>query len=197
MPIGDVTSAERGSGARYNDGKPDLSLIPLETLYGEARVWEHGAKKYARFNWQKGMNWSVPLGSLLRHLAAWQAGEDIDPESGENHLDHVACNIRMLRYYTDNYKEGDDRVVDKESTRERIFKASTDLVEGEYPWYVNTGVIPPNLPDSGKIEIERRELPPKIVEVSHFRSEYLWKFLYGPYTERSNIIRWRVVNEPD
>lgn len=28
MPVGNVNSAERGSGARYNDGKPDLSLIP-------------------------------------------------------------------------------------------------------------------------------------------------------------------------
>lgn len=28
MPVGDVNSTERGSGARYNDGKPDLSLIP-------------------------------------------------------------------------------------------------------------------------------------------------------------------------
>jgi hypothetical protein len=28
MPIGDVNSNERGSGARFNDGKPDLSLIP-------------------------------------------------------------------------------------------------------------------------------------------------------------------------
>lgn len=28
MPIGNVASTERGSGARFNDGKPDLSLIP-------------------------------------------------------------------------------------------------------------------------------------------------------------------------
>lgn len=28
MAVGDVTSNERGSGARFNDGKPNLSLIP-------------------------------------------------------------------------------------------------------------------------------------------------------------------------
>lgn len=194
MPIGDVTSAERGSGARYNDGKPDLSLIPLETLYGEARVWEHGAKKYARFNWQKGMNWSVPLGSLLRHLAAWQAGEDIDPESGENHLDHVACNIRMLRYYTDNYKEGDDRVVDKESTREKIFKSDAGLVEGEYPWYLNTGVIPPNLPTSGKIEVEYEGLGRCKHPASYMLATHYWELVEN---SKSNIIRWRVASESD
>lgn len=32
MAVGDVNSPERGSGARYNDGKPDLSLIPLALI---------------------------------------------------------------------------------------------------------------------------------------------------------------------
>lgn len=32
MSIGDVNSNERGSGARFNDGKPDLSLIPAAIL---------------------------------------------------------------------------------------------------------------------------------------------------------------------
>lgn len=30
--IGDITSQARGSGARFNDGKPDLALIPLMML---------------------------------------------------------------------------------------------------------------------------------------------------------------------
>lgn len=32
LGIGDVTSSEKGSGARYNAGKPDLSLIPLTLI---------------------------------------------------------------------------------------------------------------------------------------------------------------------
>lgn len=32
MSVGDVNSNARGSGARYNDGKPDLSLIPLSLI---------------------------------------------------------------------------------------------------------------------------------------------------------------------
>ena len=107
--IGDVNSDAKGSGARYNDDKPDYSLIPLCTLEEEARVWMHGKKKYAAWNWVKGMPWSVPLGCALRHLAAWQKGEDIDPESGQPHLAHVMCNIRMLMLYSKTYKEGDDR----------------------------------------------------------------------------------------
>jgi len=109
MPIGDVNSDERGSGARFNDGKPDFSLIPLCTLEDEARVWAYGKRKYAAWNWAKGMQWSVPLGCIMRHLAAWQRGEDIDPESGLPHLAHVSCNVRMLTLYAKTFQEGDDR----------------------------------------------------------------------------------------
>lgn len=109
MGIGDVNSTAKGSGARYNGGKPDLSLIPLSTLEDEARVWGYGKQKYAAWNWAKGMAWSVPLACALRHLAAWQRGEDVDPESGLPHLAHVMCNIRMLTLYSKTYPEGDDR----------------------------------------------------------------------------------------
>jgi hypothetical protein len=107
--IGDINSDAKGSGARYNDGKVDLSLIPLCTLEDEACVWMYGKAKYKAFNWMKGMNWSIPLACALRHLSAWQRGEQIDPESGLPHLAHVMCNIRMLTLYEKIYPEGDDR----------------------------------------------------------------------------------------
>lgn len=107
--IGDVNSTEKGSGARYNDGKLDFSMLPFETLQDELRVWMHGEKKYARWNWLKGMPWSVPFASMMRHMMAWQAGEENDPESGLPHLAHAMCNLRMLTYYRDHYPEGDDR----------------------------------------------------------------------------------------
>lgn len=107
--VGDITSNARGSGARYNTGKADLSLIPLCTLEDEARVWMYGEAKYKRYNWMKGMAWSVPLACALRHLAAFQKGEDIDPESGQPHIAHAMCNLRMLTLYATTFKEGDDR----------------------------------------------------------------------------------------
>lgn len=107
--IGDVNSDAKGSGARYNGGKADLSLIPLSTLEDEARVWMYGKEKYAAWNWAKGMAWSVPFACAMRHLAAWQAGQDIDEESGQPHLAHAMCNLRMLTLYSKNYLEGDDR----------------------------------------------------------------------------------------
>ena len=107
--IGDINSDAKGSGARYNDGKPDFSLIPLSTLEDEARVWMYGAKKYKSWNWAKGMDWSIPYACAMRHLAAWQRGEEVDEESGLPHLAHAMCNLRMLTLYSKTYKEGDNR----------------------------------------------------------------------------------------
>jgi hypothetical protein len=109
MSIGDVNSNEKGSGARYNGGKPDFSLLPMNTLEDEVRVWMYGAQKYASWNWAKGMPWSVPFACLMRHMAAWQRGEENDPESGLPHLAHAMCNLRMLTLYAKTYQEGDDR----------------------------------------------------------------------------------------
>jgi hypothetical protein len=111
MSIVDVNSNERGSGARSNDNKPDMALIPLCTLEDEARVWAYGKRKYAAWNWAKGMDWSIPMACLMRHLAAWQRGEECDPESGLPHLAHAMCNLRMLTLYAKTYPEGDDRPV--------------------------------------------------------------------------------------
>lgn len=107
--IGDVNSDAKGSGARYNGGKADISLIPLCTLEDEAKVWMYGKQKYAAWNWAKGMDWSVPFACAMRHLAAWQRGEELDAESGLPHLAHAMCNLRMLTLYSKTYPEGDDR----------------------------------------------------------------------------------------
>ena len=109
MAIGDIKSTAKGTGARYNDNKPDLSLIPFCTLEDEARVWMYGKAKYAAWNWAKGMDWSVPFACMMRHMAAWQRGEHLDAESGLPHLAHAMCNLRMLTLYSKTYLQGDDR----------------------------------------------------------------------------------------
>jgi hypothetical protein len=90
---------------RYNTGKPDYSLIPLASLKEAAKVLEYGATKYARDNWRKPTNWSVSYACLMRHMAAWQSGEDLDPESGFSHLGHAACNILQMLDMLENHPE--------------------------------------------------------------------------------------------
>lgn len=112
MAVGDINSTERGTGARYNDNKPEYSQIPLHLLEDTARAFMYGEKKYAKFNWLKGMNWNIPYDCALRHLFAWYAGEDNDKESGLPHLAHAMCNLLMLTAYAQNYPEGDNRPKD-------------------------------------------------------------------------------------
>jgi hypothetical protein len=109
MTVGDVNSNARGTGARFNDGKPAFDLIPIMSMQDCARVFDYGRKKYADWNWAKGMKWSVPFACVMRHLAAWQRGEDDDAESGLPHLGHVMCNLVMLSTYAQTYRDGDDR----------------------------------------------------------------------------------------
>lgn len=111
--IGDLNSNKKGTAARYNADKPQLSYIPMETLYGECAVWAFGEKKYSKHNWKKGMPWMAAFDSLQRHLIAWQGGEEADPESGLSHLAHASANLRMLLYFTMYHPELDDRFKDK------------------------------------------------------------------------------------
>lgn len=106
--VGDVNSTERGSGARFSGGKPKFWLMPLHLLISTVRVWEYGAKKYAAWNWTKGMPWSEPISCMLRHALCLMAGETHDPETGEPHWAHIICNCQMLEHYYHNYKEGND-----------------------------------------------------------------------------------------
>lgn len=72
------------------------------------RVWEHGEKKYAAFNWMKGMSWNSVIGCYMRHVQKIQQGTTVDEESGRLHAAHLVCNAMMLVHYTENYPEGND-----------------------------------------------------------------------------------------
>ena len=96
---------------RHNIGKTRYSLIDIDAMEGLAQVLTYGAEKYAPNNWRKGLPFEQVVDSLMRHLAAFRAGEDFDPESGCRHIDHVACNVMFLQSFNRYafYKRFDDR----------------------------------------------------------------------------------------
>jgi len=99
-------------GDRYNEGKNRLELIPPACIEGIGEVMTFGAKKYAPYNWAKGMSFIEVLGSLKRHILAFEKGEELDKESGLPHLDHAACNLAFLQTYMtyyEKYEKFDDR----------------------------------------------------------------------------------------
>ena len=105
-------NAEVDEGTKHDSNKVRTDLYPTASFLGTCRVLTHGAKKYAARNWEKGILYGRVYGALLRHLFAWWAGEDIDPESGEHHLDHAGCCIAFLQHYTKHpahYGSFDDR----------------------------------------------------------------------------------------
>ena len=99
---------------KFDQGKLDWSLMPLDSVEEILKVLEFGKKKYAAWNWSSngGFPYSRVFNSLLRHLFAWFRGEDNDPETNLSHLAHAGCNILFLIYFVkhkDKYTTNDDR----------------------------------------------------------------------------------------
>jgi len=94
---------------RYNEGKPDWSLVDFESLEPMVRVLEYGATKYDRNQWKKGLFVLGVCASLLRHTFAFMKGENEDKESQLSHLGHIMCNAMFLVYYMKHKPELDDR----------------------------------------------------------------------------------------
>lgn len=100
--VTDFRGKADGTGYKASMDDPNklpLWLVPVAAIKACARALQHGAKKYAANNWRKGMKWSEVYSALQRHLTAWNEGEEIDPESGLNHLDHAQACLAFLTEY--------------------------------------------------------------------------------------------------
>ena len=94
---------------KYDQDKAPMSLLSSEALHQTAMVLAFGKEKYAAHNWRNGFEWSRPLSAALRHILAFQDGEDRDPESGLSHLAHAMCCIMFLLEFEKTHRELDDR----------------------------------------------------------------------------------------
>jgi len=78
--------------------KAPLSTLPTGPVYEVALAMLEGARKYGRHNYRvMGVRGSVYYDAALRHLCAWWEGEDIDPDSGLNHIVKAAACLFVLR----------------------------------------------------------------------------------------------------
>lgn len=126
------------SARRYNKGKIRHELLPANALSRVAEVYTKGAHKYTIYkneqgekvlgkdipieevgryeimedgsnNWRKGQSWTDALGSIKRHITAFELGEDVDPELQTLHLGNAAWGILQLIEYYKIFPQGDDR----------------------------------------------------------------------------------------
>lgn len=108
---------------RDNANKLRLDLLPVAALCDVAAVMTYGATKYAERNWEQGAKPSGEyIACALRHILAYQGGEDIDPESRRPHLAHAATNLLFLLELTACQKVADNRsdIAAAPATRQRV-----------------------------------------------------------------------------
>lgn len=95
------------------EGKAPLEYLLLSLAEGDARTHKHGADKYGICNWRKDpIKASTYKAAILRHLKAYfEDGEDLDPDSGQNHMYHIRCCAGILLDAEQHGTLIDDRVV--------------------------------------------------------------------------------------
>ena len=108
IKLGTIQKAA-GTALKFDTDKLPLNLLSTEAMNQTAAVLKFGAIKYAEHNWRKGFTWSRPLAAAMRHITAFNDGEDKDPESGLSHLAHAACCIMFLLEFEKTHPELDDR----------------------------------------------------------------------------------------
>ena len=119
--INSAVTASGGSGGamKFDTDKLPVNLLSTEALNQTAAVLKFGADKYHAHNWRDGFAWSRPLAAAMRHIMAFNDGEDKDPESGLSHLAHAACCIMFLLEFEKTHPELDDRYkVDVHKTKD-------------------------------------------------------------------------------
>lgn len=82
---------------KADNGKPRLSLVPMEIIRNIARVREFGLKKYKEKESWKSVEVERYRDALLRHTLLYiEDPYGLDDESGLPHLWHLACNVAFL-----------------------------------------------------------------------------------------------------
>jgi hypothetical protein len=103
---------------KHDNGKPRMDLLDQHALHEISRVLGYGTQKYAAHDWRQGLQYSRLIGAALRHLHAFNDGEDKDSESGLSHVAHAGCCIMFLLWMEQNRKDLDDRWTTLERIKE-------------------------------------------------------------------------------
>lgn len=102
-------AAPYGAGVKDDSSKPPIHLIDGYALEQLAMVLAFGAKKYAAHNWRNGLAQTRLISAAMRHLSAFNGGQDTDPETGLHHAAHAMCCCMFMVWMSANKPQFDDR----------------------------------------------------------------------------------------
>lgn len=83
--------------------KAPMNTCPNTALIELNAVMAGGAHKYGAFNFRDtDIDCMTYISAIRRHFMLWEDGEDIDPESGRNHLAHImaCCALALDAHHT-------------------------------------------------------------------------------------------------
>jgi len=107
-----------GKAKRYNKGKLKHQLIDPFVAQLHSRRHSLGSMKYDDFNWKKGQDFISSLGSIKRHINAFERGENYDHDWDDDHiqtyglphhLDAAMWGLETLMWQFFHKKEMDNR----------------------------------------------------------------------------------------
>jgi hypothetical protein len=122
---------ESSTGGRKGQKLARFDLIPTGPLVQLAQLYGRGAEKYEVRNWEKGYEWSNSYAAAMRHLVAFWAGEDLDPELDLPHPVMVIFHMMALLQFMEQHPEFDDRPTTSEERIQARLKAVAMEVESK------------------------------------------------------------------
>ncbi len=90
-------------GRKFDIGKARWELLPWKEVEEIVKVLNFGALKYEVDNWKRVPNGRERyFGALIRHMVAYENGEQLDPETNLSHLSHAGCCLLFLIWFQNN-----------------------------------------------------------------------------------------------
>lgn len=90
--------------------KPPIHNVPLSVLTEVGMAMNEGEWKYGGYNWRIiGVRASIYWDATWRHMSRWWEGEDLDPQTGINHVTKAISCLMVLRDAMIQGKFNDDR----------------------------------------------------------------------------------------
>lgn len=99
-PRGKKTEWVKRETAKKNDkkdGKVPLEYLRMDGISEMCEVFAFGANKYGKDNYLLGHHVDQLTAAALRHILAYQAGQELDPETGKSHVAHAQATLSMLQ----------------------------------------------------------------------------------------------------